>query len=918
MYSLLLFILLLPNVATATTYWVTNAGGAASCAAASGDTDPGQYRTKGQGIACLAAGDTLMVKAGETITTTNGDVFNEFGSVPSGISAAQPTRILCETHRTCTIRPSTIPNVGAAIGLRPRNHVVIGGVANGFITDSINANISATIGSHGIRVYDQSGQGDTTGIKIIGNLVRNYNAFGISTNSVKPAANRDQEVAYNTVEKRITPYFTGAASHPIYMTGINIHVHHNETHAVGTTTVGQNSYGLHCWHTCRNTLWEYNTVYVEGPQGRGIIAGGTEGAENNHVYRYNTFKRVGSESIDMCLDTNNSGDNVTAYHNTCDGFQYLYRNTSTSTGNTWRNNVCTTTVSCSTFIAGGSPTTSNNVTNASTSNFRDAANGDYSLVSTASTLIGQAFDVGLGSDIGAFQTIPQPTATITANVLTLTFAARFTPIQNLSTGGVSVACTPNPDACQTPTVASVVRRNGTDTIVDITISGLTSNACTSGQTWTVTYASGSGTWSNAINIGNTWNQPVFSFSSLSASNACTGSGPPADPEGIYISYDFDEGSGTTLTNTGSFGASGNGTLNGGSWANGGGVTLAQQSSTDYVAIPYGSGVNPTTQNLTIAFTVDVVPGNEALALSYFGSQLGTNQRFHVVSGGGTWRIGVGTYAATDPSEFSVSAGPVHICITANATSDVVTLHVNGVASMQAGGTQSISSYTLASNFELGRIANLTTGGGGTYRHFRIYTSVEDCNTIYTATLGGGGGTPTGTFRQVAVRAQDVFLDAESNAVNQRAINTATKVAINGAVAFVFQINCDDCGDTAFRLAYRKNGAGSWLQVPDTETSDGIYMWGTSAPAYFNTGAPGAEISGTCTDQTGATITTSAQTPTISFPASGCVVLRYVIRIGTNAVAGEYSEFRLETQSGGALDTYDNLARVDVIGRQMTH
>src|SRR5688572_403716 len=50
--------------AEATVYWASPSGGAASCAAASGASDPGQYRTLAQVRGCVAAGDTIKLKNG--------------------------------------------------------------------------------------------------------------------------------------------------------------------------------------------------------------------------------------------------------------------------------------------------------------------------------------------------------------------------------------------------------------------------------------------------------------------------------------------------------------------------------------------------------------------------------------------------------------------------------------------------------------------------------------------------------------------------------------------------------------------------------------------------------------------------------------------------------------------------------------
>src|SRR6185503_3053344 len=64
----LFFALFVVDAQAATTYWASTSGGAGSCGAASGTSDPGTYRTFLQGVACLSSGDTLILKDG-TYTT---------------------------------------------------------------------------------------------------------------------------------------------------------------------------------------------------------------------------------------------------------------------------------------------------------------------------------------------------------------------------------------------------------------------------------------------------------------------------------------------------------------------------------------------------------------------------------------------------------------------------------------------------------------------------------------------------------------------------------------------------------------------------------------------------------------------------------------------------------------------------------
>lgn len=603
-----------------------------------------------------------------------------------------------------------------------------------------------------------------------------------------------------------------------------------------------------------------------------------------------------------------------------------------ATGIQIRNNHCyatsprpTTCINGNGAVEGVNYTQSGNVVNVSNPALVNAtatlpASPDYRIASASSPVIGIAraneFLRNATATAGVFDTVANPTPVITANRIRLTFASA-TPIQTVSTAGVSVGCS-GANCPGSPAVASVSKVPGTDAQVDVTISGIVGDACVStNQTWTVSYASASGTWTASDNIGPApgLHQKIFSFTNLAVDNQCTGTGPPSGPGTPYIQYAFDEGTGTTATNSGSFGASGNGTLqNGVTWANGGGVTMTAQS-TQHVLIPYGSGVNPTTQSLTVAFTVDVPVGNELLSRSYFGSQLGTNQRFHVVTNSGTWTMGIGSFSGV-ASEFAVTSGPTHVCLTFNSSTDTATLNINGVASTTSGGLQTgVASYTLASNFELGRIATLTTGGGGTYRNFVLYQSVEDCADIYASTQVGGG--TTGTFGQAAVQFEAVYLtELGGNPTILNAPSNAKKVMAGGAVAIVAQIHCEnvaDCEETAFQIAYRTNGSGPWLQVPNTPTADGFYMWGADNNNLLNSGITTTRLTGSCAVTNGTTLLTSSQIPSINLPQDGCVMLRWIVRVADTATG--YAEFRVQREGGAAFAGTEVLARIDVIDPQ---
>ncbi|MGL5936039.1 MAG: right-handed parallel beta-helix repeat-containing protein [Cetobacterium sp.] len=138
---------------------------------------------------------------------------------------------------------------------------------------------------------------------------------------------------------------------------------------------------------------------------------------------------------------------------------------------------------------------------------------------------------GSSSDAGAFETVGTPTAAITNNVITLAFPMTVNlPIQVPSSAGVSISCTSNPTACpSSPAVTAAVRRPGTDSLVDVSISGISGNICKTGQDWRISYNSTAGSWADSANIGNYpgLDQKIFSFTNILASNACEQGPPPA-------------------------------------------------------------------------------------------------------------------------------------------------------------------------------------------------------------------------------------------------------------------------------------------------------------------------------------------------------------------------------------------------------
>lgn len=572
-----------------------------------------------------------------------------------------------------------------------------------------------------------------------------------------------------------------------------------------------------------------------------------------------------------------------------------------------------------TGIGSGAPgdlVNSGNVTNVSAPAFVDAAatmpgSPDFRLTASAPVNIALANEVPNNSTlvVGAFKTVATPACTLTANVITCIFPmSTAVPIQNLSAAGVTIGCTGANCPGGGLTASAVSRVTATDTHGGITVAGFTANACVAtNQAVTLSYTSATGSWTGNDHIGpySGLHQKILSFTNLAVTNNCTGSGPTGYPAGYHLFYKFDE---NTSTNANDESANNlDGTLtNSPTWGAGktGYGVVTTGNNTEHVAIPYGSGVNPSSQSLTIAFGVNIPSGNQSLARQYFGAPLGTNQRLYVSTSGGTWRLGIQSSNDGTASELAVASGWNHVCLTMNSATDTATLHIDGVASTSAGAVKTYTSYALAGDFDLGRIADVATGGGGgTYDDPIIYTSVEDCGAIYTA-FQATPTAPGGTLAQAAVQFQGVTLDATGNVITFGALNSTQEVVKRGGGAVVFQVHCQAgaaCDETAFKLVYAKNqtataarAAGTYITAPNTETSDGFWFWGTTTET-LNSGITTTRLTGSCTVTNGTTQLTTDQVPSVGLSSDGCIVLRYIFRVGDGV--GDYFEPFLVTQSG---------------------
>lgn len=893
---IVLLLCILPVTAQATTYYVATTGNNAN----NGTAESTPFRTVAYCVSTMVAGDTCLVMEGD---------YSE-GLIRFGRTGTQASPIRLAAYPGASPKITFIAPEGANFDRILIQNTAGSNVAMGWITIE---GLELTNGHEGVKYYNLHNS-------VFRNNWIHHNGYqGILGND--------------------------GGHHILFERNIFNHNGRFAACAAGTTTLCIQDHGIYANGksiTIRNNVFYDNIGYGVQQNGSSTAVysaskhAGTEFAgaqdwivtDNTFAYQYNRGGMViwGSLCTNVRIENNIFYENnVTNRNSAAQGVEFL----GSSTGVQIRNNH---------FYASGSGNTAQysgtqpgdlvstgNVVNVSAPAFVNGgsnslpASPDFRLTASAPVNIARVNEYTNNSTlvVGAYKTVGTPTAAMTTNKITVTLPmSTAVPVQNLSTTGVSFSCTAN--VCPgSPVVSSISRVTGTDSQIEIVLSGITSNACLAhADAVTVSYNSSTGAWTGNDNIGPYpgSHQKIFSFTSLSVTNQCTGSGPPSSTPST-ISYTMENGSGTTVSDT-----SGNGyhATTSGTWVSGktGYGIHTDSGSTQQTTIPYGNLVNPSTQDMTWVIPVFIPAGQANTTLYLFGPELGINQRGYVGASGGTWRVArqSTSISAAGASNLAVTEGWNYVCVRWNSTTDTVTVYNNGVTGT-GGATGSYTSYAFASNFEFPIIGtNLhTTVPETTFDDVQVFTSLQDCAALYAA--WNAPPVVASTFSQTGVQFESIYTDANGSVLVLPSPSQTKKVAKGGAVAVVIQVECNNCPPTSFRLASRDNGAGSWLQVPTTETTANLYMYGEATAQYLNAGTLSTRVvSNGCTVVTGATLFTAAQIPSITLPASGCTMLRYLVRV-RNGASG-YTELRIEQEGGSSFTGSYTVGRINIIGSHM--
>lgn len=883
----LLWVLLGPAWTSAATYYVATTGNNSN-----DGSESTPWLTIKKAVDTMVAGDTTYVRGG---------TYNVSGSIRFGVTgtASAPIKLLNY--------PGELPIINFT-AQTDFDHVVIennAGFANamGWITIS---GFEIRNGYEGIKFYNLH---DGT---ISHNHIHDHINQGILGSGGTRVLIQKNVVNHNG------PFSTNPTSnleHGIYIRGSHITILNNVIYDNLAYGITQNGSSSSVYSPTRNPSVEFsgannwiiaNNTIAYNRNRAGIVVWGAlcddSRYENNIFYENSVTLGTGEpQGINCSSCTGSTGLSIKNNHYYGSGSGAQVGNHASLVG-TISGNVVN--VSPPAFVDGGSNLL--------------PATPDFRLTARAPVNIALANEFLTNGVVGAFQPLGDPTGTITTNKIRLTFdASTAVPINNLSTTGVTAACTlSNCPGTLTPT--NVTNVPNTDTSVEIPVSGFVGDACASTNlSVTTSYNSATGSWTGNDNIGPYpgLHQKILSFTNIALVNNCTGSGPTGYPAGYHLYYKFDDGTGTnandesannldgTLTNSPTWGAG----------KTGSGVVMAG-NNTQHVAVPY-TPANFSSNSLTVAFGVDIPVGAESLPRQFIGTPLGADQRWYISTKDGTWRIGIQASSDATAGNIAVTSGWHNVCLTMDSAADVATLYIDGVASTAAGAVKSYTSYVPAGAIDLGRIADVATGGGGgTYDDFLLYTSVQDCAAI-SAAFNAVAPPSTGTLKQEAIRFNGVILDTSHNPIVLGSLVQSIAVPKRGGVVILFQVRCTnvaDCDMTAFRLVYAKNGSSTWQQVPNVETADGTWMWGLSTEDNLNNGIRSTRLTGSCTMTTGATLMTADQVPSLDLPQDGCTVLAYIVH--ADGVAGvDYFDYKLRTQSDLDLPGgYDEIARIKVV------
>jgi hypothetical protein len=321
---LVIFFTTVPVLAHGGTYYVAKTGSDSNSCTAAQNSNAAKL-TINAGVACLGAGDTLIVKVGVYSETLQNNI------IPSGTSG-NPVTLKSETQYAAIIRPNN--GVNRIIGMDKVQYIVV----DGFVLDGVNqtgAYIGVGIGgtSHHITVQnceikngiDFEGANSSHGM---------WTDFGA----------HDLLLSHNVIHDFGSPTSGSLTprSYGIYFHSYNSIFEHNDVHH-------NSSYGIH-FHTqftcpaagsCSGNHFRNNKIHHNGAPA--IIMNSESGSSNSNNFIYNNliYNNGLNPEDGNGINIRSFADATSIYNNTIyahPGIGIRIKDT-TSTNNIIRNNI---------------------------------------------------------------------------------------------------------------------------------------------------------------------------------------------------------------------------------------------------------------------------------------------------------------------------------------------------------------------------------------------------------------------------------------------------------------------------------------------------------------------------------------------------------------------------------------------------
>lgn len=300
-------------LAQGATYYVAKTGSNNyTCTQAQSESTP--KVTIAEGLACLAAGDTLIIKDG-----TYAEYIN-YHQLPSGTSNTNRTMIKAQNALRAILKPTTgVPKVGHIIWLSGNSWITFDGlkVDGSLIRSSDNSN----------GIYAQKNRS----VIPVGIIIKNSEITGARMSCI---GIQNVEIAgWLVANNKLHNCGLDNHDHGLYLGGSNHIVEHNEIY-------DNAGHGIHLYNRAignSNNIIRYNYVHGNGSRGILIGSGSNNIAENNVLQNNGRRSGDGGITIGFHVTDNNQVYDNTIYANS--GNCIVIR-TGRTTNSKVNNNVC--------------------------------------------------------------------------------------------------------------------------------------------------------------------------------------------------------------------------------------------------------------------------------------------------------------------------------------------------------------------------------------------------------------------------------------------------------------------------------------------------------------------------------------------------------------------------------------------------